>query len=353
MLDSHCPLADVACGFVLTEDPGKDIVPIESRVTWLVQCVFGAFQLIPRQPGGYYQSGPYQRRNSETMMCSIQKGAFTNEFCQRSPMISRLQFDYPPVIEVVFSVAFALRQPFKSAHFGVFWQRIRNQFPRMEDNPPLPPTLIPQADGTTTAQFAFMSVPPLRRVWFLDNEGRDIIQVQDDRFIFNWKRNPTDVGYPGYDEISSRFESHWKTFKQFLSEEDIEIVSLNLLELVYVNDIDHSNGLAGEITLHNLFIDHVRVDQPNRFLPEAIAFNWGTTYTMPEGSGALTVIAQAPAEPGRKGSVRVDMVARGVPQDLTESSRLAWYNLAHEWLTKGFGDVLQRNIQDVNWRRTA
>jgi uncharacterized protein (TIGR04255 family) len=255
------------------------------------------------------------------------------------------------VSEIVFAVSFTLATPLKSPHFGLFWARIREDFPRMEDQPPLPPLApLTQPDRNLVANVEFMSMPPLRRVWFLDKEGRDIIQIQDDRFIFNWKQNANDDGYPGYDEIVRRFRVHFDEFLTFLEEEHLGEPKFTNLELIYVNVIDEKNGLERN-SPSAILSDHVRDASRPRFLPEPIQYAWASTYPLPDGAGILHMAAQAQAQPASPPTLRIDLAARGLPVDPSEVGRQAWFDLAHEWATKGFVDVTLLDIQEGQWGR--
>jgi hypothetical protein len=57
-------------------------------------------------------------------------------------------------------------------------------------------------DGTNLALKA-----PLPRSWFRSADGHGLIQLQRDRFVYNWKREtPEDGPYPSYDVVVVEFE---------------------------------------------------------------------------------------------------------------------------------------------------
>ena len=47
-------------------------------------------------------------------------------------------FDRPPVTEVAIGVQFGTIQELRQPHFGLFWSRIRADYPQVQDQPPLP-----------------------------------------------------------------------------------------------------------------------------------------------------------------------------------------------------------------------
>jgi uncharacterized protein (TIGR04255 family) len=98
-------------------------------------------------------------------------------------MRAPVKFDRPPVVEVACGVLFAGQSPIKTVHIGEFWHRIKDEFPRFEDALPL----MPMVEGTDVSleDFGWSSLPPLRRAWLLNEDGSNLIQVQQDRFLFN------------------------------------------------------------------------------------------------------------------------------------------------------------------------
>src|SRR4051812_35023213 len=104
-------------------------------------------------------------------------------------MVPPVKFDAPPVAEVVCGVLFNILPGFKTYHVGLFWEKVRKDFPRVEEAPPLNSVIEKTAgDNRPSLDLELSGVPPLRRTWFVDTEGTHLIQLQQDRFLFNWKR---------------------------------------------------------------------------------------------------------------------------------------------------------------------
>jgi uncharacterized protein (TIGR04255 family) len=98
------------------------------------------------------------------------------------------EYSDPPVNEVVCGVQFDALTTFKSSHYGRFWDRVREQYPITEDHPTL--ALI----GEAPPDPVIFDLPPLRRVFYIESAGNYLIQLQQTRFLTNWrkvKRNRT------------------------------------------------------------------------------------------------------------------------------------------------------------------
>jgi hypothetical protein len=68
-----------------------------------------------------------------------------NGFRERMSATPLPEFEDPPVSEVSLSVVFAALVNWRSAHAGLYWNRINSQYPHTETHPPLP-TQIEQFD---------------------------------------------------------------------------------------------------------------------------------------------------------------------------------------------------------------
>ena len=261
-----------------------------------------------------------------------------------------VKFDQPPVVEVVIGVMFRELDQMRAPHLGVFWSKLREQFPVTEERPALDP-LIELMDPQAPIRMEFLSTLPLPRIWLIAQDGRSLLQIQRDRFLYNWKRVDATDSYPTYGQVIAKFEEHWRQFCRFVRDESLGNIEFRQFELTYVNHIRRESGLdiSGE---YGLLVDHVRKNTPERFLPTPEGFDWRTVYRFPENAGRLHILARSLITPDRERFVQLDMTARGIPSDRTDIGRRAWFDLAHEWITHGFADATSHETQLLGWRRT-
>jgi uncharacterized protein (TIGR04255 family) len=269
--------------------------------------------------------------------------------------MARVRFKRPPVIEVVCGVQFATPAiTLKTAHVGLLWQQFASDFPVVEDVPPFMQPLEqlgPVGADVTFAPIQFSNIPPLRRSWFVNVAGDLLIQLQDDRLLFNWKRASNDVPYPSYDVVIEKFEEVWKIFRRFVEDAKVGTVELRQFELTYVNHIDPEHGFK-DVPIGGLFVDH-RMVSGARFLPAPDGIDWKTSYPLPDENGRLYVgIKTASRTSDRARVIRMDLTARGAPKSATEESRRAWFDLAHDWITNGFADLTTAEMHKI-WERES
>lgn len=266
-------------------------------------------------------------------------------------MRTPVKFDSPPVFEVACGVLFASPGPIETVHIGAFWDRVKAQFPSASDAPPLAPLV--EQDGNAIPEYAWSDLPPLRRTWMISENGCNLIQVQQDRFLFNWKRTLDQNVYPSYEKVIGDFETYFESFMKFLDDVNVSRPVLRQFDLTYVNFISGSNGL-NHVGANNMFVDHVRSISADRFLPEPERFSWSTSYSLPDGAGRLHVVAQSAVNDSTDEKiVRLDMIARGIPATSPEGSMRNWFDTAHEWITHGFADATSSVLQTEIWKRTS
>ena len=105
-------------------------------------------------------------------------------------------YERPPVIEVVCGIQYAPLKDFRATTFGLFWQAIRADYVTVEEVVPLSPVIesLSSAPEPARARLELFDSPPLPRLFFLHREHGWLLQLQQDRFLHNWrKENEEDV----------------------------------------------------------------------------------------------------------------------------------------------------------------
>lgn len=144
------------------------------------------------------------------------------------------EFDRPPLVEVALAAGFPPQLGLRQAHLGVIWAAFRNDYPVVQDHPPLEP-LMPQ--GVPGFTINITNAPPLHRSWFLSPDGDKLIQVQADRFVANWRITPG-VAYPRFRELFPDFTEAYRHLTSALSDVGLPETDVTSTEVVYVNWID-------------------------------------------------------------------------------------------------------------------
>jgi hypothetical protein len=178
-------------------------------------------------------------------------------------------FARPPVAEVALAVQ--LDRPVVDLDvLAEITPRVRSEFPRREQHPPLPPMtedfpVPPRAPGI---QVEFATEFALPRSWFINQDETRLLQLQADRFALNWRRQSASEVYPRYQPLRSQFADRLEGLWQAIEASGKELPGVNLCEVTYVNHIEMPTAAPG--TLHGDLGHIVKLTSPlraNGFLP--------------------------------------------------------------------------------------
>ncbi|MEW6185276.1 MAG: TIGR04255 family protein [Thermodesulfobacteriota bacterium] len=260
-------------------------------------------------------------------------------------------YENPPVIEVVCGVLFKSIESLLAPHLGVIWEKYKSEYPNCQEVPPLTP-VIERFEGPVEAQFAFSDKPPLPRIWFIHSDGRGIIQIQRDRFLHNWKKVRPDDAYPRYHEVIAIFKDRLEHFQSFLKENDLGPIEPLQYEMTYVNHISQNELWTTLKEIGKVFPDHIIGKGNSRFLPEPEGINWNTTFVLPNQSGRLHIkIRNGVSRDVNVPIIMMESTVRGIGKDKSIERMWSWFDLAREWIVRGFADLTSEEIQKKIWRK--
>jgi uncharacterized protein (TIGR04255 family) len=265
-------------------------------------------------------------------------------------------FDKPPLAETVLSLQLEPIAGLTTAHVGVLWQRFRDQLPLIEEQPPLAPVLE-KFDPPSPAQVEVTveEKPPVPRVWFLNRSKTELIQVQADRFIRNWRKMKDIQPYPRYEPIRERFRGEVNILAQFLQDEGLGSLAVNQCEVTYVNHIEPSSGWERHGQVDKV-LRHWSGLPAGSFLPEAEDVGVRLRFVIPGGDGNPIGRLHVGLQPGWKKAdnspiLAMNLTARGVPIGEGIDGAFAFFDLGRKWIVKAFVDLTTSGMQKI-WGRT-
>jgi uncharacterized protein (TIGR04255 family) len=261
-------------------------------------------------------------------------------------------FKKPPVTEVVLGIQFNTISNFKSTHFGLYHQCIKNQYPKVEEQPPLPETFEFFEKRLSVPQLQYVNIPPLRRCWFIEEEGTRLVQLQPEHFLYNWRKVSGDEVYPRYESIREEFEKLWKGFLAFTKDQSLEPINVNHWEVTYVNHIDKGKGWESLADLKNIvgfWSDELSLG----YLPKPEKVDLNMTYAYPLEKGRLHVsLKPAIRQRDKVECLLLRLTARGQINSFVTDEILKKFDSGREWIVRGFTD-LTKQAAHKTWIREA
>lgn len=147
----------------------------------------------------------------------------------------------PPVNEVVISISFKQQAVLEGPRLMVGLAGVLDELPKVDEVPPYemaeeqpfeeqvlrPP--IPQIQFVGSHQMQ-------RRLWFTDpNSPALLLQAQSDYLALNWRRQDVEDGYPGFDELQSRFLHYLGVVEESCIRHGGEPLVVTRTEITYIN----------------------------------------------------------------------------------------------------------------------
>ena len=157
---------------------------------------------------------------------------------ERGPLPS---YSKPPVVEVAVGVHFLPVPGLNVVELVTMHGIWDEQFPKIQQQPVLPPVSGPGSDPILSFQFSPMAQPV--RIWMLTDDDSYLVQVQNDRLILNWRKtSETGEQYPRYSTVRKVFLEVWKRFTGFVEERRLGVVQPSFVEVTFFNRIDLISG---------------------------------------------------------------------------------------------------------------
>jgi uncharacterized protein (TIGR04255 family) len=254
----------------------------------------------------------------------------------------------PPINEVVVGIQFQ-KLSITGAHIGAYWPRVEGRFPRVSEQPTLDPRLENFGDPSPPAlPFAFALGQPESRFWFSSASGVELLQLQADRCLFNWRAVKDGSSYPHFEAIQARFWEELVNWREYASERSFELRP-NQWEVTYVNRIVIDGA---EMPFSDAFsFVNAGLQKGLGGEPEATHFSCQrvllTETNQPWARGFLVVRMALQDQKERR--IHLEFTVRGPIGDNSSDDEIRTIQLrAREWIVRAF-DSLTSPVMHKKW----
>lgn len=258
---------------------------------------------------------------------------------------SLVDFDDPPVNQVVCGVGFSKLERLSPAYIGLWWAENRKDFPKTRTEPPIM--------GHSEKD----EYPTLGRTILVSQDGTQLIQLQPTRFYYNWLKAEDTHLYPRYSKVYRAFTTWLAKFEQFLSANDIGKIEPAEYALTYVNHIPRGDGWNSLQDVDKVLPDiSWRKSRRRKYLAEPTDLNFRYVFAIRDHPGRLiatiqTGIRQADQLP----VLRLELAAQAIAADglpkRNRKSMSEWFSAAREAIVLGFLDLTGELVQQNIWQR--
>jgi uncharacterized protein (TIGR04255 family) len=274
-------------------------------------------------------------------------------------MTQTIKFDAPPVVETALSVQFNALAGFTAAHAGWFWKEYIEKLgdgPSKEWKQATETARIPELfekfgaeDLWALPSFRMMPGVMTPRTQIIRADSERMIQVQDNRFILNWRKQTS--AYPTYEILLPEFRNMLNAFESFCSEAAFGIPVYNLWEVTYVDQVKKGTMWDSVRNLNRIFPALGTPSVSNRHTPpsddETISADW--RFSLADRRGRLYIqLRQAKLQPSNDEVIQLTTTARG-PVNETQSWEQGM-NFGHDALRETFLSITSTEAQQF-WKK--
>ncbi len=249
------------------------------------------------------------------------------------------KYKNPPINEVFLGVSFEPLHKMKVPHIGAFWGIVEKDFPKCE-HAPIVGDLAQIIEPETGV--------PIPRVWLINKEEDQLIQIQKNRFLFNWRKR--EKQYPSFSHMLEMFFKKLDMFSEFISVFDLGSIAPTGLELSYINHIPKGQGWKGIESTGDLIPDVAWGRNEERFLHGPESINWQAIFSLPVGVGKLSAqVKTATQRIDGHPLIILEIAARGLGDNRAEADIREWFCMAHKQIIFAFEDLTSPEIQKTVW----
>ena len=262
------------------------------------------------------------------------------------------KFRRPPVTEVLCCIYFQDLVELHAPQLGQLQAALPPEFKRTQTAPPLPPVTFSPAWILAQSLQAIADRYQLPRTLLIKEDDSAFIQVQRDRFVFNWRQSESKNEYPSYVVVIAEFKKMLDIFVKFTETARVGALSLTGMELAYVNHFSFGRELSDLSSIETVFPFFAWHKSGNPAFRLISGINWHTQFDLPDGEGQLHFTVQtAQSRAEGKPLLRSDLVARKLAPEIPLESIWAWFERAHIHIVTGFADVTGKEVQQNVWER--
>jgi uncharacterized protein (TIGR04255 family) len=257
-------------------------------------------------------------------------------------------FDAPPVVEVVLGVQFRPLFGLRPIELAGLREQWRADYPLVQEQPALPPQVETASAGPQNVQFVVG--PAIQtRLWFLNEAQTELVQLQHDRLIVNWRQTTLDTAYPRYPRVREVFERRFNDLQTFVTDGQLGALGVTQVEVTYINAVEPEGAQLGRL-------DRVlRNWQPptSNHLGEPEQARAALVFPVPD-TGRPPVrmyVAVDPAQgPHGRAVLFLTITVRGAPSEESLAGALGFMDQAHSHVVRSFTELTPEPMHTM-WER--
>jgi uncharacterized protein (TIGR04255 family) len=261
---------------------------------------------------------------------------------QVSPELRPVDYEKPPVVETAFRFTFPPIKGWNVFHLGLFWSRLRQRYQFAEAHLPTGRVEFEDLDFKLGPEIRLEAIP--LRSFLFDSARNQLLQVQPNAFIKNWRAIGYDQKYFHYSDLRPMFQADWADYQEFLRDEKLPSPNVFQCDVTYINHFIKGREWKTLDDIAPLF-QRVRIDLKGALVT---SFSFGATVNDSQvRMEASPAIRPADGTPIFQLTINVS----GKPVNSSEADVWAKLDDCHKTLVQTFADITADDLQTQVWRR--
>lgn len=254
-----------------------------------------------------------------------------------------VDYEKPPVVETAFRFTFPPIKGWNVFHLGLFWARLRERYQFAEAHLPVGSVEIDDLDFTLGPEIRLEALP--LRSFLFDSSKNQLLQVQPNAFVRNWRTTKAEGGYCHYSDLKPMFQADWAEYREFLKNERLPLPSVFQTDVTYINHFVKGREWKTLDDIAPLF-QRMRLDLKGALVT---SISFGATV----GNNQVRMEA-APAIRPSDGTpiVQLTLNVSGKPVSTSETDVWAKLDDCHKVLVETFAEITAKDLQEQVWKRT-
>jgi uncharacterized protein (TIGR04255 family) len=252
-----------------------------------------------------------------------------------------VDYENPPVAETALGLSFPPIKGWNIFHLGLFWARLRDRYQAVEARLPAGSVQVDDLDLKLGPDAHLESL--LLRAWYVDTSKSQLLQIQSNAFIRNWRAIETEQKYIHYSDLRPLFQEDWRAYREFLAGENLPDPHVFQCEVTYINHLVKGREWNSLEEIGSLF-PQAKIDVKGALLT-ALSF--------------MAIVddqqLRMDASPGLRSDgtpiIQLALNVTGKPESTSEADILRRLDACHKLLVETFADITADRLQQQVWRR--
>lgn len=266
-------------------------------------------------------------------------------------------FCRPPLSEVVLALQFENLDRLDVRHLGRIAKAFESKFPGFSVLPPIEPAVerFDRHRAAARLSVQVLDAPIFPRIWLTSDGGEELVQIQRDRLMHNWRQTSNRSEYPRYSSVRDAFAWDWSTLEDSVQELGIGQLLPTQCEVSYVNRIPagtREGGFADPSRIFGFISSSLALHGQANY--EAMTFSsTGVSTGVDQAGGVLMgrlITEIGSAVDNEALFYGFTLTLRGAPAQRTKEGVLQFFDFAHERIVRGFAALTTPEMH-IQWER--